>query len=1654
MLVALNVTTAVVGDSIGVVAETIETLTSSESQDQEDLDATETVPSTEETEPSESPSPVPAPSQEETAASVYPVVFTDFDLTAPDGTQISLTGSFPETTTMEVLDFSSDYVADTIIGYDFGITLPEYCVDPKNPVTVSLPFEYDGDFAVCVFDDGITPEITEDYDYEDGVITLNMTSLQPFVIAEVTNLSDGTEVMLKTISASIFEDSTYSTSSDDDMQITITGTLPEGITAKAYPVEDDDEDIIAAYDITLFDEYGNEYQPEFGAVNVIIEGSAIEDAIDEGMSLIVEHEDDNGGVQTVQSDIISNTEISFDAESFSVYRVMKMNMDVDDIDGNSFIIVGYNNYNNRNKRLYMSDVLGNNTSGCNGQFLQSKNITSIFDATAGTITTNDEYIKWTFTKCDETASLEQYPNANMNLPIGEGSFMNVTFTDSNRPQLYYIQDPNGKYLQFNYEDKSSTADGGYYQGFKLVEASDPSEVRPLIVVFAPDGSGRIAIGDYDYAPKGKGNAPHDPTYTFIRARDNQNSTTSWRGFEQCWPESSTSGYWLTLVDKCDTINDQVYIQYLQTPEGDAGDNSVYAGNDWEDVIDRTETGYTIKYPSDVYYDDQSGDYIYEVMGSVNSRYKFLYWEDKATGTRYDPGDPLDPSTMGNVLYLNAVWELEYKYVKVKYDLNITDHIPNSTDDPDVPGADDYFKPEIVGLEEDEYDIIYWYPSGLGQSNVYNVRSLNKNYYNYMWNSNPNNENVQREIKKSALFQGWVNENNTLVFDPDTGIINTDVFFDNISTFDRNPRDGIITLKAKWSKSANNSVSFSILQSVVHVNGDPTNVDNNAGSTHVNHVFGTAFKVVSGDPSEINTSESYQPLRNFLAPYTVDPVTGEVLKTTGVDALVRSSVDSPISGDYHPADAIDGDGNPIAWDHDLDYSDISIQLMDFPDDDEVFAKLRQWAQEDLDNGLTQGSNTLYYTTTVNGVTQRLNILPEELDSDHYSIRWYVVKRQNSDWRIDGKLVRNGSYFAVNKTFVGLDQATIDAMANNPDVDKEYYIEVRETGDSIQDNKAYKLKLEQAATSPVNDRISETDTEVIYGYRDYDSGTFTYTWIVQVEHEGTYTVTEKNYAVHDYGVIAQYSVVSLDGQSDVSLQQWSSVDITAKALKSAVDAVSIDDVNQANLRNTYVKYGLFTIEKVDTDVVGTPMEGVVFKVYDVTDMADAGNSNSEMLGSVLDGSINPFIFEWDPVNKCYKPDSRVYQDVTTDSSGKVSFMIPMEGINDKYTYIVREVVPDGYKDTSVPTFRLDVEAVELDGDLYPNYTFTPIEAGTMITPMDIVYYNDNGDPVDETTSWATIKNTPEDVNITVESTGYNNVNAGVTSFDVTIVGKFVDDDSAFIEKTVRLTNEDLVNGKWTYTGTFPAMSGNRELYYEVTETKINRSAPDTNIWRVEIDDSFLAGDGNPATGSKKQDARTITYDIEHFLTSANYVEVNIKNLDYETDDPITGALFRVYKKDSNGSYTFHYVNADIKAEPIRDINFDSTDPEKLILFEGTYYIEQITPPTTYDVMKGVTEIVVDSNLNVVINKSPSTTDLIKITNTDTTKEIIFYNTKTPPVQTGYTSAATPMSILLVGAVTIMLIGALGKNQEDYEKSTRRIRKVKNNRKLKEVVDGLSQ
>lgn len=132
----------------------------------------------------------------------------------------------------------------------------------------------------------------------------------------------GLALVETTCKAVIYTDSTYTTVAENcGDAITVSGLLPEGAEVKAYPaqVELEEQTVIASYDITVILPDGTVYEPsDEAALTVTITNPELTD--DESYAVCYVPED--GDLEFVTT-LAKNGEVSFEAEHFSVYAIVR-----------------------------------------------------------------------------------------------------------------------------------------------------------------------------------------------------------------------------------------------------------------------------------------------------------------------------------------------------------------------------------------------------------------------------------------------------------------------------------------------------------------------------------------------------------------------------------------------------------------------------------------------------------------------------------------------------------------------------------------------------------------------------------------------------------------------------------------------------------------------------------------------------------------------------------------------------------------------------------------------------------------------------------------------------------------------------------------------------------------------------------------------------------------------------------------------------------------------------------------------------------------------------------------------------------------------------------------------------------------------------------
>lgn len=108
--------------------------------------------------------------------------------------------------------------------------------------------------------------------------------------------------------------------------VTLSGMMPEGASAKAVPVnvEIEGQTVLAAYDITIYDRDGKEFQPEQGSIRVEIVDAAVQEAVAQAEDISVFHmENVQAAPEAVANEKVdaAGSTVAFEAEHFSIYVV-------------------------------------------------------------------------------------------------------------------------------------------------------------------------------------------------------------------------------------------------------------------------------------------------------------------------------------------------------------------------------------------------------------------------------------------------------------------------------------------------------------------------------------------------------------------------------------------------------------------------------------------------------------------------------------------------------------------------------------------------------------------------------------------------------------------------------------------------------------------------------------------------------------------------------------------------------------------------------------------------------------------------------------------------------------------------------------------------------------------------------------------------------------------------------------------------------------------------------------------------------------------------------------------------------------------------------------------------------------------------------------
>lgn len=167
----------------------------------------------------------------------------------------------------------------------------------------------------------------EDVKEDDGKKDDTANNIEVTPTPEVTETPIPTpELAENQFTATLYTDSSYSAEMENQTPITVSGQLPVNAEVKAYPVENlsmENEEILYAWDISIFDENGNLWEPENG--NAISVEFQIPEETEEDSSYSIYYVPEAGTEQKPEevASQISGDAISFEADHFSVYALVR-----------------------------------------------------------------------------------------------------------------------------------------------------------------------------------------------------------------------------------------------------------------------------------------------------------------------------------------------------------------------------------------------------------------------------------------------------------------------------------------------------------------------------------------------------------------------------------------------------------------------------------------------------------------------------------------------------------------------------------------------------------------------------------------------------------------------------------------------------------------------------------------------------------------------------------------------------------------------------------------------------------------------------------------------------------------------------------------------------------------------------------------------------------------------------------------------------------------------------------------------------------------------------------------------------------------------------------------------------------------------------------
>ena len=411
--------------------------------------------------------------------------------------------------------------------------------------------------------------------------------------------------------------------------------------------------------------------------------------------------------------------------------------------------------------------------------------------------------------------------------------------------------------------------------------------------------------------------------------------------------------------------------------------------------------------------------------------------------------------------------------------------------------------------------------------------------------------------EAAHFEGWVPAGDTSArIEPGTNL--------TWAALSRYAVDGVVTLNGDWARDGTNNITD--VRFYVRFDSIAPDFTGNVGSYGTNYYTSQIYHAYAGNAPAHNSG------------FTIADVTPDNSYT--VDQNIRSLV-----GDK-------GDGE--LW------------ISGVPDDQWMFEQLKEFTRENSTQ--TEINNNQYLRIYVgedqNGNDVFEDVLASELNTDHYSLRWYVFKKESDGWHIDGRLVKKEGVFKVDKAFGGIEDAVGQAregfyiLAENGTLTNGVFTPYANTNSAYN---AHILVLDQATASTLKNRYPNATIQICSTGTNAE-GQIVEEWLVTGGKMGeVWRFTEMAVlpqytdpitgAQKYYSWYAEYTVSDSDGEYSQVASFGSSAIIPVKTYALDKDP---DQGLSVDFTNYYYSNESILIRKIDGDT-GLPLGGAEFQLW---------------------------------------------------------------------------------------------------------------------------------------------------------------------------------------------------------------------------------------------------------------------------------------------------------------------------------------------------------------------------------------------------------------------------------------------------------------------------